>query len=160
MKRLAIALALSLPAYAATFAHDIAPIVYQNCAPCHRPGEAGPFSLLTYKDVKSHARQIADVTRRRYMPPWAPEAGFGKFADERHLTDAQIRTIAEWVAEVMDQPLWQRLRDESIAVPGRMRIHMAEHRMIYEAVAGGDARAAEFYARAHIERVRRYMTLD
>jgi len=98
MKRLAIALALSLPAYAATFAHDIAPIVYQNCAPCHRPGEAGPFSLLTYKDVKSHARQIADVTRRRYMPPWAPEAGFGKFADERHLTDAQIRTIAEWVA--------------------------------------------------------------
>jgi len=68
--------------------------------------------------------------------------------------------IAEWVAEVMDQPLWQRLRDESIAVPGRMRIHMAEHRMIYEAVAGGDARAAEFYARAHIERVRRYMTLD
>ena len=97
MKRLAIALALSLPAYAATFAHDIAPIVYQNCAPCHRPGEAGPFSLLTYKDVKSHARQIADVTRRRYMPPWAPEAGHGDFAAERRLTDAQVRIIAEWV---------------------------------------------------------------
>jgi len=97
MKRLAIALALSLPAYAATFAHDIAPIVYQNCAPCHRPGEAGPFSLLTYKDVKSHARQIADVTRRRYMPPWAPEPGHGDFAGERRLTDAQVRIIAEWV---------------------------------------------------------------
>jgi tetratricopeptide (TPR) repeat protein len=98
MKSVAIALLVSLPAFAATFAHDIAPIVYQNCAPCHRPGEAGPFSLLTYKAVKSHARQIADVTRRRYMPPWAPQAGFGKFADERRLTAAQIQTIAEWAA--------------------------------------------------------------
>jgi len=71
-----------------------------------------------------------------------------------------LTAIAEWVAEVMNQPLWRRVRDESIAPPGRMRIHMAEHRMIYEAVAGGEARAAEFYAREHIERVRRYMTLD
>ncbi len=82
-----------------TFAHDIAPIVYKNCAPCHRPGEAGPFSLLSYRDVKSHARQIADVTRRHYMPPWAPEPGFGNFADERRLTDAQIRLIADWAAQ-------------------------------------------------------------
>jgi tetratricopeptide (TPR) repeat protein len=98
MKRFVLALALSLPSYAATFAHDIAPIIYQNCAPCHRPGEAGPFSLLTYKDVKSHARQIADVTRRRYMPPWAPQAGYGHFAGARRLTDAQIQLISAWVA--------------------------------------------------------------
>ena len=58
-----------------TFAHDIAPIIIENCAPCHRPGEAGPFSLLTYSDVKKHARQIASVTGRRYMPPWLPEEG-------------------------------------------------------------------------------------
>ena len=50
-----------------TFAHDIAPIVYQYCASCHRPGEAGPFPLLSYIDVKKHARQIADVTRRRFI---------------------------------------------------------------------------------------------
>ena len=93
-----MALPLTLPSYAATFAHDIAPIIFQNCAPCHRPGEAGPFSLLTFKDVKSHARQIADVTRRRYMPPWAPQAGFGKFADERRSpTCTTIKTIAAWV---------------------------------------------------------------
>ena len=98
MKRIAIALVCSLPAYAATFAHDIAPIVFENCAPCHRPGEAGPFPLLSYQDVKSHARQIADVTRRRYMPPWAPEAGYGEFSGERRLTDAQIGLIADWVA--------------------------------------------------------------
>ncbi|MBV9763165.1 MAG: tetratricopeptide repeat protein [Acidobacteriaceae bacterium] len=93
-----------------TFAHEIAPIIYQNCAACHRPGQAGPFPLLSYADVKKHARQIADVTRRRYMPPWPPEAGYGEFQDERRLTDEQIRLIGDWVragapeGNVADEP--------------------------------------------------------
>jgi len=81
-----------------TFARDIAPIVLANCAPCHRPGEAGPFSFLTYEDVKKHARQIASVTARRYMPPWLPDQGHGNFTDERRLSDDQIRVIGEWAA--------------------------------------------------------------
>jgi DNA-binding FadR family transcriptional regulator len=68
--------------------------------------------------------------------------------------------LADHVAALMDQPLWQRLRDDSIARPGRARIHAAEHRMIYEAVVDGDGAAASFYATQHLERVRRYMTLD
>jgi DNA-binding FadR family transcriptional regulator len=68
--------------------------------------------------------------------------------------------LADEVARLMDQPLWQRLRDDSIARPGRARIHAAEHRMIYEAIVDGDAAAASFYATQHLERVRRYMTPD
>ena len=68
--------------------------------------------------------------------------------------------IADHVAALMDQPLWQRLRDDSIATPGRTAIHLAEHRMIYEAIAEGDADAASLYATQHVNRVRRYMTLD
>jgi DNA-binding GntR family transcriptional regulator len=68
--------------------------------------------------------------------------------------------LADRIAAVMDEPLWQRLRDDSIAVPGRTTLHLAEHRMIYEAIAEGDAEAAELYATQHIRRVRRYMTLD
>ena len=68
--------------------------------------------------------------------------------------------IAGHVAALMDQPLWQRLRDDSIATPGRTSIHLAEHRMIYEAIADGDPSAAELYAAQHVKRVRRYMTLD
>ena len=52
-----------------TFTENIAPIVYQNCATCHRPGEAAPFSLITYEDVKKRAALIATVTQMRYMPP-------------------------------------------------------------------------------------------
>jgi len=83
---------------ALTFSRDIAPIVFKQCASCHRPGEAAPFSLLTYDDVHRRARQIVEVTRRRYMPPWKPIAGYGgPFLDERRLTDEQIRMIARWV---------------------------------------------------------------
>lgn len=82
-----------------TFNHDIAPITFRNCAQCHHPGEAGPFPLLTYADVKSHARQIATVTRKRIMPPWLPDPGELKFSDELRLSEEQIATIQRWVDE-------------------------------------------------------------
>ncbi|HEX4170624.1 MAG TPA: tetratricopeptide repeat protein [Bryobacteraceae bacterium] len=84
---------------AVTFARNIAPIVYKNCAPCHRPGESAPFSLLSYEDAKRHASQIADVTKRRFMPPWLPEPGHGAFEEERRLTAQEIQLIQEWVAQ-------------------------------------------------------------
>jgi Flp pilus assembly protein TadD/mono/diheme cytochrome c family protein len=80
-----------------TFANDIAPIVYGQCASCHRPDGPAPFSLLTYGDVRQRAAQIAAVTGKRYMPPWKPEAGFGDLAGERRLTDEQILSIDRWV---------------------------------------------------------------
>ena len=82
-----------------TFARDIAPLVYTNCAPCHRPGQAAPFSLITYEDVRKHASQIVSVTRSGLMPPWLPQAGHGDFEQTRRLSAEQIRTIAAWVAQ-------------------------------------------------------------
>ncbi len=78
----------------ADFNHNVAPIVYKHCSACHRPGEAAPFSLLTYEDVKKRSKQIADVTRRRYMPPWLPE--HGDFADEQRLSNEEIEVISSW----------------------------------------------------------------
>jgi DNA-binding FadR family transcriptional regulator len=70
-----------------------------------------------------------------------------------------LLAFADHVAALMDEPLWQRLRDDSIAQSGRTRIHVAEHRMIYEAIVDGDAEAAAFYSVQHINRVRGYMEL-
>ncbi len=86
-----------------TFNRDIAPIIFHNCAPCHRPGEAGPFPLLNYEDVKKHGRQIAAVTLMRFMPPWPPAPQPLKFADERRLSDRQIALIRKWVDQGMVQ---------------------------------------------------------
>ena len=82
-----------------TFTRDIAPIIFQNCSTCHRPGQSAPFNLLNYQDVKKHMKEIAEVTARRYMPPWLPEPGYGDFAGARLLSAQQIGAIQQWVAE-------------------------------------------------------------
>src|SRR5580693_10368383 len=79
-----------------TFNRDIAPILYQNCSNCHRPGEVAPFALLTYQDAAKRAKQIADITQAHVMPPWKATPGYGDFMDVRRLTDQQISTIADW----------------------------------------------------------------
>lgn len=80
-----------------TFASDVAPIMYANCVSCHRPGGEAPFPLLTYQDVRKRAQQIADVTRKRFMPPWLPDSD--DFEGARRLSGDQIRVIAAWVAQ-------------------------------------------------------------
>src|SRR5262245_45695191 len=80
-----------------TFAETIAPIIYRNCSVCHRPGEAGPFPLLTYEDVVGKAQTIVEVTQSRYMPPWPADTSYSRFVGERVLSDADIQSIAEWV---------------------------------------------------------------
>ena len=98
-----------------TFNRDIAPILYKNCASCHRPGEAAPFSLLTYADAKKRAAKIADVTRERQMPPWLPDRGEFPIVGERRLDDRQIDLIGLWVkngaieghaADLPAAPVW------------------------------------------------------
>ncbi|WP_172991763.1 c-type cytochrome [Lacipirellula parvula] len=85
------------PAPAPTFNCDIAPIMFAQCASCHRPGEAAPFSLLTYKQVSKRADLVAAVTESRFMPPWHAEPIETPFHGERRLTDEQIATIQAWV---------------------------------------------------------------
>ena len=82
-----------------TFNRDIAPILFHYCSPCHRPGEGGPFPLLTYADAKARARQIAAVTSKRFMPPWLPEPQELRFADELHLSNEQITLLQMWVEQ-------------------------------------------------------------
>jgi mono/diheme cytochrome c family protein len=86
---------------AVTFIEHVAPILYQNCVTCHRPGEVAPFPLISYEDAVKRGAVMAEVTKSRYMPPWHAEPGFGDFADERRLTDAQIETIVRWVTQGM-----------------------------------------------------------
>ncbi len=80
-----------------TYNREIAPILHAHCSACHRPGESGPFSLLTYEDAVQHARQIRYTTQERIMPPWKPVPGFGHFREEAILSDREVALIAEWV---------------------------------------------------------------
>lgn len=82
-----------------TFCKDIAPIVWNRCAPCHRPDQVAPFSLLSYWDVKKRVAQIAEVTARRIMPPWPPEPHANPFEAERRLTENELGLLQQWIAE-------------------------------------------------------------
>ncbi len=82
-----------------TFTKDIAPIFFAHCSSCHRPGEVGPFSLLTYRDARQRLTQIGDVTRRGLMPPWKPEPGKNAFIGDRSLSPEDLQRIQDWVAQ-------------------------------------------------------------
>jgi len=89
------------PAGQLTFNQQIAPLVFENCAGCHRPGGGGAFDLLTYADVRRHDKMIVSVTQSRYMPPWQPQPGYGEFIGERRLRVDEIGMLEQWVAEGM-----------------------------------------------------------
>lgn len=109
---------LSAPPRVVTFNRDVAPILFENCAACHRPIESearppapgiapddplcvagAPFSVLDYDAVRANAEAIAWATTSRAMPPWMPEPGHGRFLNERRLREDQIATIQQWVEQ-------------------------------------------------------------
>lgn len=100
---LGLLLAFSLQAETVTFSGQIASIIYKNCTPCHRSGQAAPFSLMTYQDVAKRGKLIASVTQARFMPPWKAEPASYSYKDERRLSDADIRLIRDWVQQGMPQ---------------------------------------------------------
>ncbi|MCS7045286.1 MAG: redoxin domain-containing protein [Gemmataceae bacterium] len=79
-----------------TYYRDVAPILQEHCQTCHRPGEVGPFSLLTYKQAVNWAADIKTYTQNRTMPPWKPTKGL-PFLNERRLSDRELATLAAWV---------------------------------------------------------------
>jgi len=80
-----------------TYAEHIAPIIYKNCTSCHREGEAAPFNLYSYSDLKQRSGLIKFVTQTRFMPPWPADASYTHFVDEKVLSQEEIDLITRWV---------------------------------------------------------------
>lgn len=100
---LGLLLAAGLSAETVTFSGQVAPVIYKNCTPCHRPGQAAPFSFMSYQDVARRGKLIASVTQARLMPPWKAEPASYRYKDERRLTSAEIRLLSEWVKQGMPE---------------------------------------------------------
>ena len=81
-----------------TFTRDVAPILFDNCVTCHRPGNIAPMSLTSFAQTRPWARSIKDLVVSRTMPPWPadPENSL-PFRNERRLDQAEIDTITAWV---------------------------------------------------------------
>src|SRR5438105_1801706 len=76
---------------------EIAPIIRTRCATCHKPGQTGPFSLITYEDVAKRVSFIKDVVGRGYMPPWKADNHYTAFANDRSLSDKEKTLLLQWI---------------------------------------------------------------
>lgn len=101
MTAVAAVLTLAAPSFAAdtapTYNHDVASILNEKCASCHRPNQVAPMTLLSFKEVRPWARAIKAKVVSREMPPWFADQKYGKFSNDPSLTDAEIATITKWV---------------------------------------------------------------
>jgi hypothetical protein len=81
---------------APTFNRDIAPILFRSCAECHRPGQIAPMSLLSYQEARPWAKAIKAKVVAREMPPWFADPHYGKFKNDRSLSQEEIDKIVSW----------------------------------------------------------------
>src|SRR5579862_1959954 len=94
---LAIVLLSSSLAAAPTFTKDVAPILFEHCAGCHRPNDIAPMSLLDYKSARPWAAAIRESVLARKMPPWFADPHYGSFANDSRLSARDVETIKAWV---------------------------------------------------------------
>jgi hypothetical protein len=81
---------------APTYTKDVAPILQKHCQSCHRPGEAAPFSMLTYEETRPWAGAMKVAVRSKTMPPWYADPQIGHFSNDRSLSQKDIDTIVAW----------------------------------------------------------------
>src|SRR6266852_2601421 len=80
-----------------TFNKDVLPILQKNCQGCHRPGEIGPMSFLTYESTRPWAKAMKAAVVSKKMPLWFADPKYGHFANERRLSDRDLQKIVAWV---------------------------------------------------------------
>ncbi|WP_406699505.1 redoxin domain-containing protein [Singulisphaera sp. Ch08] len=80
-----------------TYASQVAVVLRDRCQSCHRPGQVGPFPLLTYDDARRRAAMIREVVDDHRMPPWHADPRYGHFRNDRRLSDRERATLLAWV---------------------------------------------------------------
>ena len=78
------------------FYKDILPILQAHCQECHRTGEIAPMQFLTYAETRPWAKAIREQAVARKMPPWFADPNYGRFSNDRSLTQHEIDTLATW----------------------------------------------------------------
>ncbi len=91
------AIVVAAPVPETTFYKDALPVLEKNCQGCHRPGEAAPMSFLNYESTRPYAKAIKSAVLTRKMPPWFADPHYGKFANDRTLSDVEVKTLVAWV---------------------------------------------------------------
>jgi len=91
-----VALAAAATTPQPTFYKDVLPVLQKNCQTCHRPGEAAPMAFLSYDEARPWAKAIKTAVVTKKMPPWYADPHYGKFSNDRSLSQAEMDTLVTW----------------------------------------------------------------
>lgn len=81
-----------------SYEHDIAPIIAENCAECHRQGGIAPFAMDSKLAVQGWSPMIREVILTRRMPPGQIDNKVGhKIRNEMNLADADMQKLVSWI---------------------------------------------------------------
>lgn len=80
-----------------SYSKDIAPILAENCARCHREGGIAPFAMNSHLMVQGFAPMIREVVLTKRMPPGQIDPHVGDFKETYTLTPAQTQKLVHWI---------------------------------------------------------------
>ncbi len=80
-----------------SYSKDIAPILAENCARCHREGGIAPFAMNSHLMVQGFAPMIREVVLTKRMPPGQIDPHIGEFKETYTLTPAQTQKLVHWI---------------------------------------------------------------
>ena len=115
-----------------TFHQDIKPIIHQKCAICHNPQGAGPFDLITYKDVTKRSKMIEEVIIKKNMPPWPADPNYREFLNQKSLEESEIEILTQWLEseKIEGRPtknnLLASLLKDQLGEPADLTLYMSQ----------------------------------
>ena len=76
---------------------DIAPIIEENCASCHRESGIAPFAMDSYSMIRGWSPMIREVVMTKRMPPGQIDPHIGSFENDMLLADSEQQTLMHWI---------------------------------------------------------------
>lgn len=80
-----------------SYADDIAPIIEENCAKCHREGGVAPFALDSHTMLLGWSPMIREVIMTKRMPPGQVDPHIGDFENDMVLADNEAQQLLHWI---------------------------------------------------------------
>jgi mono/diheme cytochrome c family protein/peroxiredoxin len=80
-----------------SYSEEIAPLLVDHCAQCHRPDGIGPWAMSDYNQIRGFAPMIREVVRTGRMPPWQADPHYGEFSNDISLTIEEKRKLVHWI---------------------------------------------------------------
>lgn len=80
-----------------TYTRDVSRILQKHCQECHRPGQIGPFPLLTFEQAEGWSAMIKEVVSEKRMPPWFADAKIGHFRNDRSMPAKDREALLAWI---------------------------------------------------------------